>query len=436
MHYVIFLVLIVASLIVYAIRIRWFLYSVLLVYPLAAQMVWDTFSIFGLNVNLSMAYGSLIIFILLIEMVRLLIFHEKGEVDAVFLLILAFLFWCAMSVVISIDPHDSAISLTKVSTWLLLLLIAKRLLTRAEDLLTLRKVVVASCFIIIAFYLLARFGLYGAISERYGKWGVSVALGEFYSPVSLAYPLVMAIPVLMIGPYLKVGRWTSLSVIGVALLFALLTYVRAPALALLFGYVAFTYYLYKFRIRRVSSNVLIGLALCTLTFLAFWYLEPKTAFQRWKTLGERVTQSDTTRLGSGRAGHIINALLFIRNQGAYRTILGNGLGTSSIVYGGRRVVHNAILEVWLGCGIIGLLLYLSLLWKILQKLKSVVKKSDSDKIRILGCLGIMNFVLFISANFDVILYAVFPMCFLALHIGATMGLTRREHRHEETTVLG
>ena len=438
MEYAIFGLLIIISLFLYLVSNKLFFASILLAYPLIAQSVLKSFYLFGLELNLSKVYGGIILLACLIELIKWIITPRRDKFTSIEILIVTFLFYSAVLTLLSINRTSSIIAGMKVSTWMLLLIVSKRIFTTKKDLLMLSNLATICCFIIAISYFLSRLGIYGGQWETYAREGVTVYSAEFWGPTGIALPLVMSIPLLMINFYLDRKKILPIFIISISILIIFLTYLRSAVVILICGYIAFLYFRKKYKIGTISRNMFIGLVLFFLTFLIFQYLEPGTALKRWEKAQKELTAKElhqvpqfycekigiSPRFASGRVGLFEQGLRYYLSENFGRKIFGNGLGTSWVTNPYGKVVHNDFLEVLLGCGLFGFTLYVSLLWKIYKVLKDLIESFKTRDEKILGCVAIFSLIMFLTAHFHGIGVAVFPLSIMALHLGATIGLRK------------
>lgn len=423
MSLVIGIFLIVGSLSLYFGNRRLFFLSIFLVYPFAAQMVNVDFNIMGISLNISMTYGGILFVICFIEFFRQIASSRIHKNKWLTIISILFLFSCFASILFSSDKYESLLTSTKIASWILLLLICRDFFRKQEDLLLISRLAIASSLIIVVSYIAAQVGLYGSAlgGYKYYDYKIDVAVGHFYSAVSLAYPLAVNIPIILIGLFIT-GRKIWLFAILTNLLFLLLTYVRTPLLSLGPAFIVFAHYISKLKIKHFSKSVGVACIIFICVFLIFQSLHPGTATKRWTELQEQVQYHQYEKLGSGRVGLAMNALEF---QMERQTILGHlfgiGIGNTGSISKSKKIVHNGFLEVWLGCGLFGLLLFIFYISVLLNKLVSIMKKSRDKLLQIVGALAVMNCCIFIVGSLDVILTAVFPMCLFAIHVGSTLG---------------
>ena len=153
MQYLIILVLTILCFGLYLFSVRFFLLSILVIYPIVGQMVSLDFRIMGQTINVSMAYGGLIFAICFIETLKQVIINCNEEINTLTIICILFLLSCLFSILLSINKFNSLMSTIKVATWILLMLVARRNFKGANDLLWISRLAIFSSLIIIFSYI-------------------------------------------------------------------------------------------------------------------------------------------------------------------------------------------------------------------------------------------------------------------------------------------
>lgn len=424
MEYAIFLILAFVQIVLYAINRKLFLAVILVMYPIAAQMVSKDFNFFETSLNLSMIYGFLIFVFCLIETIRILVKRLPTGVDGVFLAVLLFIWWAVIVSFFSTDVFFKSIVTTiKISTWMLLLIVAREHLTGWSDLRKVANAALVGALIIVLAYVLSAAGIYGEQSTIYRAYGLYVPSGGFFRPTSIAYPLAMCVPILMLRGYLKPHKTMSFLFLGTCLLTILLSFVRSPFIAIAVGYIAYVFYLNRYLSKKILGKLLASACVLILVATVFLVMKPGSATTRWSEFDTQYKKGTYEKLGSGRAGQVKQALAFmLRETSGYRLLVGHGMGNSNIATGGYWLVHPSIVSLWVDAGIIGLIIYSILFFKVWQRLKSLMKRGPDERMKMAGVFGMMTFFIFLFSNLDTIITAVFPLSFFSIHVGATLGL--------------
>jgi O-antigen ligase len=80
-----------------------------------------------------------------------------------------------------------------------------------------------------------------------------------------------------------------------------------------------------------------------------------------------------------------------------------------MVTGVNLIVHNDLLEVLLGTGLVGIGLYLTTLAALFSRLRNLTRCAPEAPMRLIGCLGLMALASFFIGNFRQMIQAVFPL---------------------------
>lgn len=426
--------IIVLSILVYAINSKYFFIILPVTYAFAAQAASDKQLLLGIPFNMSMLFGLMVLFFTLFECFKAIINKGGQFFDSLSIITILFIFYVLITNILSIDPWKSFTSLVKMSTWIMVILAARELFKSENDLKKISIFASLCCLIIIAFYLLSRFGLYGGQSEAYQKWDIDVYTGGFYGPTGLSLPLVMAIPAILTASW---NRWNWLRniIISMSIIIILLSYLRSAIIMVFAGYCIFAYYSFRYTSARSLRVIILPIFSMFLIISVVAVFDSGQIFKRWESTVEQADNKDYQSMGSGRVGLLQNAFNFYLNkQTAYRMLFGNGLGNSWIATSSRKVAHNDIAEVLLGCGALGLLLYSILLFSIGIKLRKIIFVNRYSIFGMAACLGVFSFASFLTGHFRGISQSVFPLSIMAVHIGAIMGINLGQQQHEPEVI--
>jgi hypothetical protein len=303
MYFIIGLFLVAANLLLYMYSRRLFFLSVFAVYPIVSQMVSVDIDLFGAKINVSMLYGSLLFTVCVIEFLQQIPRYGISRDKGLTLISVLFLLSCFASVGFSTNQYETVTTSMKVSTWVLLILVTRRVFREETDLALTSRLALVSSGIITLLYIASKLGIYGNAfgGYKYYDYKIDVAMGNFYSAVAMAYPLVICVPIILIGYFVN-QRKIWIAAVFTNLLVILFTYVRTPLVALVFAFVVFAYSVGKYRIRRFSMLFITGGIAFILIFLLFQQLNPGNATKRWTELQDQVHAKQYGKLGSGRFG--------------------------------------------------------------------------------------------------------------------------------------
>ena len=311
----------------------------------------------------------------------------------------------------------------KIATWLLILLASIKLFREENDLYEIHLVASIGVLIVTFSFFLSWMGFYGE-SFTY-ETGVESYGAGFSSGKTLAYYLTIAIPVLAIRTLNRgsIGWGLSFLLIIISVSVIVLTFVRAPVIALLIGFLAYNFFNYKYRNQSLFMSIIILTATVLIIVGAVVFLEDSQYASRWSEIGNKYAQGKVEKLGSGRVGGLISFFeYYFYKATMVNRIFGTGLGSSTVYLGYGKIIHNDFAEILMGCGIIGFLLYLFILYKIFWLLVDLLKISYPADYKQYGILAMSNFFIFLAFHMTNISSGVFILSIWALFTGALIGL--------------
>jgi hypothetical protein len=311
----------------------------------------------------------------------------------------------------------------KIATWLLILLASIKLFREEKDLYQIHLFVSIGVLIVIFSFFLSRMGFYGE-SFIY-ETGVESYGAGFSSGKTLAYYLTISIPVLALRTLERgsVGWGLSFLLMIISVIVIVFTFVRAPVIALLIGFLSYNFFNYKYGNKSFFMSITIITTTVLIIFIAFVFLENSQYASRWSEIGDKYAQGKVEKLGSGRVGGLMSfyEYYFFKATMAKR-IFGSGLGSSTVYLGHNKIIHNDFAEILMGCGIIGFLLYLFILFKIFCLLMDLLNISHPADYIQYGILAMSNFFIFLAFHMTNISSGVFILSMWALFTGALIGL--------------
>ncbi|MGD2272668.1 MAG: hypothetical protein PVI06_19890 [Desulfobacterales bacterium] len=418
------LILIISSVVIlipvflFVLSRKMFYYSLILLYPIVGQLISQEFVIFGISINPSMVFGLLAVSMTAIDF----LFHPSQNLTleiAVVLFILYSIFISAFSPI----RFASLSWALKIATWLLILLASIKLFKEERDLYQIHLVVAIGVLVVIFSFFLSRWGFYGQ-SFTY-KTGVESYGAGFSSGKTLAYYLTISIPVLAlrISEKASLGRWLSLVLIIISIIVIVLTFVRAPVVAILIGFLAYNYFSYKYGNKSFLMRFSIIIATILIIFLAFTLLQESQYTSRWSEIGDKYTKGKVEKIGSGRVGGLMRFFeYYLYKAPVINKIFGSGLGSSTVYLGHNKIIHNDFAEILMGCGIIGFSLYMFIILKIYWLLTDLLKITHPIHYARYGILAMSNLFIFLSFHMTNVSSGVLILSVWALFSGASIGL--------------
>ncbi|KPJ77234.1 MAG: hypothetical protein AMJ54_08600 [Deltaproteobacteria bacterium SG8_13] len=397
---------------------KYFYLSVIILYPLVGQFIRLKIDLVLFTINPSMLFGLLVLFLTLLDVVLRPIKHLQLEIAIIVFITLALL----TSVFSPIRFESFSWSL-KITSWLLIFIGASKTFSSKEDLILVNFAVTIAALIVIFSFALARLGFYGESIDY--ETGVKLYSGGFQSGKTFGYYLAMAVPTLAILLVNKSGvlKVFSLFIILLALGVVALTFVRAPVIALLIGFLAFQYFSWKYD--KKSSRQLIGsVALVCLTILVVvFFFKDSEYTSRWKTLGDKYTEGKIEKLGSGRVGGLMGFYeYYVYKASPLRKMIGSGIGSSFIFLEQEKYIHNDFAEIMLGCGIVGFFLYFYILYKVLRLLLQAINKVPDQEMKKYIILSLAQLFMFLAFHMTNITSGVIIISVWAVNTGAVLSI--------------
>jgi hypothetical protein len=330
-----------------------------------------------------------------------------------------------MGTVLSVNPWKSLVSMVKMATWVMVFLAAREVFNSERDIKAVSVWAGLCCLVIIVSYFASRFGLIGAASLSYKKWGMTTYTGGFSGPTGISLPLVMAIPAILTVSWGNL-TWLRRSIVGLSIVVILFSYLRSALVMVAAGYIAFAYYAIRYQGGRLGATLILPVFAFLVLGASAAAIDSGQVFKRWTSTAEQLEEKDYSSVGSGRVGLIENAIDFYFNrQELGRMIFGNGLGNSWIATRSGKVAHNDFAEILIGCGVVGFLLYGAFLFTLGTRLRKIIVSGRERIHATAGCLAMFSFIALLAGHFRGVSQAVFPLTIMAIHIGAVMGARSR-----------
>jgi hypothetical protein len=395
-----------------------FYYTLIVVYPVLGQLIGFKVTILGVTLNPSMLFGLIILGLTALDFILLPTRFLKME-----LAIVAFIAYALVTSVFSPVRFESFSWTMKIATWLFILAVATKVFDDPRDLFDLNLAVSIAVLVVIFSFVFSKLGYYGE-SITY-ETGVKLYGGGFKSGKTLAYYLAIALPVLSIVALNRnhIARPLALILVAASLLVIALTFVRSPVVALLVGFMVYQYLTARYRDRDFKKMILSLVCIALVIFAAFYFLEDTEYTSRWREIGDRYASGKIEKLGSGRVGGLIGFYDYYVHRASWiKKIFGSGLGSSYVYLGTNILIHNDFAEITLGCGLLGIFLYGTIVYSLFRILYRLLQQTRSSEFNRYVILAFCNFFMFLSFHMTNISSGVFILSMWALHLGATIGV--------------
>jgi O-antigen ligase len=319
---------------------------------------------------------------------------------------------------------------TKMASWLLLVPVAMVVFDSLEEISALRRWAIISLVITLSSVLIANiFGIGPVAYADKGGLEQGFHLGYYASESALSLALAMAIPLLFL-PYLKDHKIKAkLSKLAFLLLLInfvciLSIFVRASILAVLLGVISYIFLSRKNKLTGLSYLTATGIVVIIIAVIAVFSLTHQAQIQ---SRFSDVISSHQTReqriesLGSGRVWLLKTYFEQWRSRGIAYRILGVDTGTG----GGQKIdyrlssgTHNDIMTMLYKGGIVGLILYVWLIWQVFLALFARLRGNPDDVSHHLAVVGFSALTVYSIFVIHGGTYQILPMSYFAMLIGA------------------
>jgi hypothetical protein len=414
------LFLILPPIILFVLNRKFFYYSLIILYPIVGQLISVKIEIFGFTINPSMLFGLLVLAMTAIDFI--LCPSEDSVLEiAVVLFILYSIFTSLLSPVRFLSLTWSL----KIATWLLILLSSIKIFSEENDLYQIKIAVCFAVMIVALSFLLSKLGYYGR-SLTY-ETGVVLHGGGFESGKVFGYYLAMAMPILLTSSSNRniLDQFLSAFLLLTSATVIVLTFVRAPIVALLIGFMAYQYFSYRYADKKFGSTAVTIVAIIVLIVVAYLSFGDTELMSRWSELGNKYSEGKVEKLGSGRVGIFMSFVeYYVYKAGLIQKIFGSGLGSSVVYLGHNLVIHNGFAEILMGCGIIGFSLYIIIIVRMLRTFTKQVAGLNASPMRKHSLFALSNFFIFLSFHLTNLTSGVFILSMWAIYTGATLGIGR------------
>ena len=422
-------ILILIPILFFAVNKKYFYYSLIIIYPIIGQTIGFEVTIFGLTLNPSMIFGILV---LLLTALDFLLFPSSDRLLEA--LVLMFIIYAVFSCAFAPRRFDSLSWALKIATWLLMLLVALKFYRSEGDLFRLHTAVSIAVLIVIFSFVLSRMGFYGESFEY--ETGVQSYGGGYSSGKMMGYYLSMTVPVLALRTLQprSIGRTISYGLVIVNIIVVFLTFVRAPVVALVIGFMTYQFFGIIYGKKSFIKSAATVSAIAVVIAIGAMALGKTHYMSRWTEMGDKYSEGKISKLGSGRVGGLMGFYdFYFHRASAFQKIFGSGLGSSYVYLGNKKYIHNDFAEILMGCGIIGFTLYMLIMLRVFIMLRRLLKvKLPRGKLEF-GLLAMASFFMLMAFHMTNVTSGVFVISVWALFTGATIGMTEAADTKQAVT---
>lgn len=409
--------LLLIPIIAYSINKKFYYYSLIVIYSVVGQSISAEVNVLGVTINPSMLFGLLILTLAAIDLIILPTRDRLLD-----LLVIAFIGYAVFSCAFSPTRFDSLSWTLKIATWLLILLVSSRVFNNENDFYNINIAVSISVLIVLFSFLLSRLGYYGE-GFTY-ETGVESYGGGYSTGKILAYYLTMALPILAIRTYNKktIGRPLTIFLMLLSVVVIFLTFVRSPVISLLAGFLAYQYFSFKYGGKSLFKSAAIISVIAVVIITMTLFLGKTQYMSRWSEMGTKYSEGKIDKLGSGRVGGLMGFYeYYFYKASAFKKIFGSGLGSSYVLLGNKKYIHNDFAEILMGCGVIGFSLYMLFLARVFSLLLRNLKSSDPPRLTFFAILAVSIFFIFLAFHMTNVTSGIFIISLWSIFTGATIG---------------
>jgi hypothetical protein len=409
--------LLLIPIIAYSVNKKFYYYSLIVIYSIVGQSISVQVDVFGITLNPSMLFGLLILTLAAIDFIILPTRDRLLDV-----LVIVFIGYAVFSCAFSPTRFDSLSWTMKIATWLLILLVSSRIFNSEKDFYNINIAVSISVLIVLFSFMLSRLGYYGE-SFTY-ETGVESYGGGYSTGKILAYYLTMALPILAIRTYNKktIGRPLTIILMLLSAVVIFLTFVRSPVISLLVGFLAYQYFSYKYGAKSLFKSTAIIFVIAVVIITLTLFLGKTQYMSRWSEMGTKYSEGKIDKLGSGRVGGLMSFYeYYFYKASAFKKIVGSGLGSSYVLLGNKKVIHNDFAEILMGCGVIGFSIYMLFLARVFSLLLHNLKISESARLTFFAILAASIFFIFLAFHMTNVTSGIFIISLWSIFTGAAIG---------------
>lgn len=343
---------------------------------------------------------------------------------AIFLLLI----WYLLTAGLSDATFFNLKKWAKMASWLLLMPVAAVVFDSLEDISKLRRWVIISLIISLFSVLVANILGIGPVAYA-GKGGLEQGfhLGYYASESALSMALAMAMPLLFL-PYLK-DREIKAKLSKLAFLLLLVNFVcilsifvRASILAVLLAVIVYIFLSRKNKLTGLSYLTATGIVVIIIAVIAVFSLTHQAQITaRFSDVSSYQKGKSIESLGAGRVWLLKTYFEQWRSRGIAYQIFGVDTGAG----GGQKIdyrlssgTHNDIMNMLYNGGIVGLILYVWLIWQVFRVLLAILRGNSDDVSHHLAVVGFSALAIYGIFIMHGGIYQILPMSYFAMLIGA------------------
>jgi O-antigen ligase len=224
----------------------------------------------------------------------------------------------------------------------------------------------------------------------------------------------------------SMGRALAYGLMILSIVVVFLTYVRAPIVALVIGFLAYQFFGILYGKKSFIKSTATISAIAIVIAVAALFLGKTHYMSRWTEMGSKYAEGKIEKLGSGRVGGLIGFYdFYVYKATVFQKIFGSGLGSSYVYLGNKKYIHNDFAEILMGCGVVGFTLYMLIMLKLFLMLRRLLKANRPRGMLDYGLLAMASFFILLAFHMTNVTSGVFIISVWSLFTGATIGMTRR-----------
>jgi hypothetical protein len=198
---------------------------------------------------------------------------------------------------------------------------------------------------------------------------------------------------------------------------------------------AFQYFFARYIQKDMKKMVLWLICIALVVGAVFYFFEDSEYTSRWRELGDKYSAGKVEKLGSGRVGGLMGFYdYYVHKASLPKKIFGSGFGASHVFLGTGVLIHNDFAEIILGCGLVGISLYVLIFASIFKSLRGLLQKRFLKEFHVVVILALSNFFMLLSFHMTNISSGVFILSVWSINVGATIGIGYRLARSSDDTI--
>ena len=119
-----------------------------------------------------------------------------------------------------------------------------------------------------------------------------------------------------------------------------------------------------------------------------------------------------------------------------KRIFGSGLGSSYVLLGNQKIIHNDFAEILMGCGVIGFSIYAIFLARVFGLLLGSIKGPLPANLRFYGTLAMGAFFVLLAFHMTNVTSGVLILSIWSVFTGAVIGNAKMATRSSQGAVSG